>query len=87
MSSQYRSEKDGENIGIIVENKLVNGLEINLECVIIFNHGFSVFNVNCGPRLILMASTSRRALISISGCNKHLKPVIESYIVAISKIS
>ena len=43
MSSQYRSEKDGENIGIIVKNKLMNGLEINLECLIlIFNHGFSV---------------------------------------------
>ena len=28
----------------VVKNKLVNGLEINLECVIItFNHGFSVF--------------------------------------------
>ena len=50
MSSQYRSEKDGENIGIIVENKLINGLEINLEGVIItFNHGVSVFNVCCGP--------------------------------------
>ena len=30
VSSQYRSEKDGENIGIHVENKLINGLEINL---------------------------------------------------------
>ena len=49
VSSQYRSEKDGDNIGIIVENKHINGLEINLECVIItFNHGFSVFNVCCG---------------------------------------
>ena len=39
MPSLYRSEKDGENIGIIVENKYINGLEINLECVIItFNH-------------------------------------------------
>ena len=49
MSSQYRSErseKDGENIGIIVKNKRMNGLEIKLECVIItFNHGFSVFNI------------------------------------------
>ena len=44
MSSLYRSEKDGETIGIIVENQLINGLEINLECVIIiFNHGFSVY--------------------------------------------
>ena len=51
MSSQYRSEKDGENIGIIVDNKLINGLEINLLCVIItFNHKFLVFNVCCGPR-------------------------------------
>ena len=57
MSSLYWSEKDGENIGIIVENKLINRLEINLECVIItFNHGFSVFNVWCGPRSIFMLS-------------------------------
>ena len=39
----------------IVNNKLVNGLEINLECVIItFNHGCSVFNVGCGPLSILI---------------------------------
>ena len=39
--SLYRSEKNGENIGIIVENKLINRLEINLEFVIItFNYGF-----------------------------------------------
>ena len=37
----------------IVKNKLVNGLEINLECVIItFSHGLSVFNIGCGPRSI-----------------------------------
>ena len=35
-----------EKNGIIVSNKHVNGLEINLECVIItFHHGFSGFNV------------------------------------------
>ena len=52
VSTQYRSEKDGENIAIIVENKLINGLEINLEYVIItFKHGFSVLNVCCGPPL------------------------------------
>ena len=46
MSSLYRDEKDGENIGIIVENTNINGREINLEWVIItFNHRFSVFNV------------------------------------------
>ena len=28
VSSQYRSEKDGKNIGITVENKHINGLEI-----------------------------------------------------------
>ena len=54
--SLCRSEKDGENIGIIVENKLtsINGLEINLKvCVIItYNHRFSTFNVYCGPRSI-----------------------------------
>ena len=35
----------------IVQNKLVNGLEINLKCVIItFNHGgFEVFNDGCSP--------------------------------------
>ena len=27
MSSLYSSEKDGGNIGIIVENKFINGLE------------------------------------------------------------
>ena len=35
MLSLYGDEKNGENIGIIVENKHINGLEINLECVII----------------------------------------------------
>ena len=31
---------------MIVKNKYINGLEINLECVIItFNHRFLVFNV------------------------------------------
>ena len=55
VSSQYRSEKDCENIGIIIENKLINGLEINVEW---FNHGFSVFKVCCGPRSILMPSAS-----------------------------
>ena len=68
MSSLYKSEKDGENIGIIVEYKLINEVEINLECVIItFNHGFSVFNVYCGPPSILMPSASRWASISTSG--------------------
>ena len=43
MSSLYRDTKDGEIIGIIVENKRINGLELNLECVMItFNHGFLV---------------------------------------------
>ena len=42
--SLYRDAKDGEVTGIIVENKHINGLETNLECVIIkFNHGVSVF--------------------------------------------
>ena len=46
MSSLYRNEKDGENIGIIVENTNINRREINFKCIIItFNHGFSVFNV------------------------------------------
>ena len=64
--SQYRSKNDGDNIGIIVENKDINGLEINLECVIItFNHKFSMFNICCGPR---------------SGINVHLRAaMIESY--------
>ena len=34
VSSLYRSEKDGENIGILVENKHINGLEVNLACII-----------------------------------------------------
>ena len=56
----------------IVKNRLVNGLEINLECVIItFNHGFSVFNVGSGPRSILMPSSSRQASISTSGRNQR----------------
>ena len=47
MLSLYRDENDGKNIGIIVENKHINGLEINLECVIItFIHRFSVININ-----------------------------------------
>ena len=29
VSSLYRNEKDGEHIGKIVENKHINGLEIN----------------------------------------------------------
>ena len=71
MSSLYRSEKDGENVGIIVENKHLNGLEINLECVIItFNHRFPVFNFCCGPKPILMPSASRQALVSTSGHNR-----------------
>ena len=41
MSSLYSGVQYGEIIGITVENKHINGLEINLECVIItFNHGF-----------------------------------------------
>ena len=34
VSSLYRSEKDGENIGILVENKHINRLEVNLACII-----------------------------------------------------
>ena len=43
------ARKNGENIGIIVESKyILNGLEINLKCVIIIiNHGFSVLKVCC----------------------------------------
>ena len=81
--SLYRDVKDGEIIGIIVENKHINGLEINLGCVIItFNYWFSVFNVCCGLRSILMTSALHRALISTSGATNinHLKPVIEYYI-------
>ena len=66
-----RSEKDGENVGIIVENKPITGLEINLESVIItFNHAFLVFNVYCGPQSILMPSASCRVLISTEGRTK-----------------
>ena len=50
MSSPYRDAKHEEIIGLIVENKHLDGLEINLECVIItFNHGVLVFNVCCDP--------------------------------------
>ena len=39
MSSLFRDKKNGENIGIISENKPINGLVINLGCVITtFNH-------------------------------------------------
>ena len=52
VKSLYRYAKDG---GIIVENKHVNELEINLErVIIIFKHRFSVVNVCCAPRSILM---------------------------------
>ena len=71
VSFLYRGENDGEIIKIL-KNKYMNGLEINLECVIIsFNHRFSAFNICCSPRSILMPSASRRALISTSGHNKH----------------
>ena len=41
-----RKGKDGENVGIIVKNKHVNGLEINLDCVLTtFTHRFSMFNI------------------------------------------
>ena len=57
---------------VVKKKMLVNGLEINLECVIItFNHRFLVFNAGCGPLSILMPSTSRRALISTSGRNQR----------------
>ena len=36
----YRGENDGEIVGITVENYHINGLEINLEHVITFNHSF-----------------------------------------------
>ena len=35
--SLCRDTKNGETIGIIVENKRRNGLEINLECVILYH--------------------------------------------------
>ena len=67
MSSQYWSEKGGESIGMI--SKLINGIEVNLECVIItFNRVFSVFNVCCGPLSIFMFSVSG---INTSGRNKR----------------
>ena len=34
------------------------------------NHGFSVFNVCCGPRSIFMLDAKQRALISIEGRNQ-----------------
>ena len=59
MSSLYRGVKDGEIIGIIGENKHLNGLEINSVCVIIiFNHRFSVFNVCYGLRSISMSDAN-----------------------------
>ena len=47
----YSGSKSGEMFGIIVENKHINGLETNLERIIIttLTYGFSVFNVCCGP--------------------------------------
>ena len=72
MSSLYRDEKDGENIARFVKNQHIKGLGIDLEYVIItFNHGFSVFNVCCGPQLGLVPSASHQSLIMTSGCNKH----------------
>ena len=68
MSSPY-SKKDLEKYRLIVQNKHINGPEINLECVIItFNYRFLVFNVCCDPRSILMPSALCRVLISTSGC-------------------
>ena len=51
-------EKILENL---LKNKHVNALEINLECVITFNHRFSVFNI----------FAAGQALISTSGHNKR----------------
>ena len=60
MSSLYRGAKGGEIIGQYMLKISINGLEINLEFVMItFNHVFSVFNVCCGPRLILMTSDAK----------------------------
>ena len=56
MSSLFRGTKDREIIGIIVENKHINGHKINLECVIItLNHGFLVFNVLLWPTVDINA--------------------------------
>ena len=65
----YRGAKDGEIIGILVENMHINRLEINLECVIItFNHECSVFSICCGPWSILIPDASGR---STKDRNKH----------------
>ena len=62
----YRGEKD---VGIIFENKHINGLKINCECVIItFNHRFSVLNIYCSPCSMLMP------LCFESGINIDLGP-------------
>ena len=54
-----------KNNAIIVKNKQINGRKINKECVIItFNHGFSVVNVCCGPRSILMSSSSKEPIVN-----------------------
>ena len=89
MSSLRRAAKDYWNN---CWRQDINGLETDLECVIItFNHGFSVLNVCCGLRSILMPpplppppphpasgiNIDSRVAINV----KHLKPVIESYIV------
>ena len=58
-----RDEKDGEITGVIVE-KHINGLEINLECVIIsFSHGFQ-----------LRPLVDINALRFVSGINIDIRP-------------
>ena len=82
ISSLYSDEKDGENIGTVVENKHINGLEINSECVIItFRHRCLVFNVFCGPRSVFASGIN----VDLGAATnfKHCKPVIESYIVSL----
>ena len=57
MSSLYRAAKGGTIIGIIVENKLFNRLEMNLERVITINHGFSVLRLSVDINGLRFASS------------------------------
>ena len=57
------------NIEIIVESKLINGLEINLECLIMtFSHGFSVFMPPTSKKLKWHIGLGLSVVLSVHPC-------------------
>ena len=55
-------------------NKHINGLEINLESIMVkFNHRFEAFNICCSSMSILMPSVNINGLHFASGINIDLR--------------